>query len=186
MERLNIVACFGRTAGSVGNRPQTLTQLGVDRVVGRRIIGWKGCHGSYGMGGPGFFGVELEAMAQWPCEHLVLTLWGAPQWLLLDGRWIEAHPNQYHIQRPLSSNFGRNMTWDEVTPPLAGGTIERFELHDDSCQLVVRGPGGQHVIELPQDTSRLPVHGGSLDPRRWNPKEKVSDAWVVCDGELEC
>lgn len=80
------------------NRPGRLRDLSEARVVGRRVLQWSSHRGTYGMGGPGFFGLELEAKDDHPQEWLVLTIWGAASWLLLDGRWIEAHPKFYDIQ----------------------------------------------------------------------------------------
>jgi hypothetical protein len=152
--------------------------------VGRKIIRW-GYRGSYGMGGPGFFGLELVAKGRYPREWLVLTLWGAGEWLLLDVEWVEAHPNQYNIRRPLYSNFGGAEDWDDLAGKVAGAEIIEAEITDFSSNLVLLHGAEQHILELPQDTTRLPVWGGSLEPKRWNPAESHLDAWVLSRrGEL--
>lgn len=80
----NIVAC---TVGAESQEhPPTLRQLGSARCVGRRVIEWSSSLGSYGMGGPGFFGMRLAATPSYSEEWLVLVLWGAAHWLILDGR----------------------------------------------------------------------------------------------------
>jgi hypothetical protein len=138
------------------------------------------------MGGPGFFGVELEATAVWPREHLVLTLWGAAGWLLLDGEWVEAHPDQYSTRRPLFSNISTQRTtlkWDKVTALLVDGVIDAFELHKNSCALSLTTRNERHLLELPEDTSRLPLHG-NRSPREWSPEEDIANAWVICDDNL--
>src|SRR5688572_8035591 len=46
---------------TLGNRPQTLAELGADSLIGRRIIGYETALGSDGTGsGLGFFGFLLE------------------------------------------------------------------------------------------------------------------------------
>jgi hypothetical protein len=186
IDRPNIIDCTLPIIDASIRRPPRLREVGVARVVGRRIVGWRSNYGSYGMGGPGFFGLELAATDRWPAEHLVLTLWAAAEWLMLDGVWVEAHPNQYHLQRPLFANVGPDESWDDVTPRLVGGSIERFDLAHASCRMLVRKGTEEHILELPRNTAILPLRGGSMTARRWNPLEKTIDAWVVCDGNLEC
>ncbi len=74
-------------------------------LVGRKIIDFSPHCGTYGQGGPGFAGFKLEALRDQPEEWLILCIWGAPSWLTVNGQWLEAHPEQYDIQRPLISNF---------------------------------------------------------------------------------
>jgi hypothetical protein len=131
------------------------------------------------MGGPGFFGLELAAKGRYPREWLVLTLWGAGGWLLLDGRWIEAHPNQYHVQRPLFSHFGGAEDWDDLTGKLVGAKIIEAAMEDSSSTVVLLQGSQRRVLEVPEDTTRLSIWGGSLEPKVWNPAESQLDAWVV-------
>lgn len=115
----------------------------------------------------------------------MLTLWGAGEWLLLDGEWIEGHPNQYHIRRPLYSHFGGDEDWDDLAGKVAGAEIIEAGITDFSSRLVLLHEGEHQILELPQDTARLPVWGGSLEPKRWNPAESHLDAWVLSRrGEL--
>ncbi len=180
----NIIACTEED----GSRPQTLRQVGIERIVGRQITGWMDHYGSYGMGGPGFFELSLEASARFPREHLVLTLWAAGNWILIDGRWLSAHPNQYAKQRPLFSEFafGLEQRWDEATRLLVGSEIAEALITDDETILLLVQGQAEHRLEVPKDTSRLPWHGGSLEPHRWNPYESHWDAWVVTQGDLRC
>ena len=56
----NIIACSDVIDG-VSYRPQTLGEVGFERITGRKVTGWSASLGSYGMGGPGFFGLNLAA-----------------------------------------------------------------------------------------------------------------------------
>jgi hypothetical protein len=131
------------------------------------------------MGGPGFFGLELAAKGRYPREWLVLTLWGAGGWLLLDGQWIEAHPNQYHVQRPLFSHFGGAEDWDDLTGKIVGAKIIEAAIEDSSSTIVLLQGSQRRVLELPEDTARLSIWSGSLEPKVWDPAESQLDAWVV-------
>jgi hypothetical protein len=52
--------------------PETLRQMGVGRILGREVVGWSNSLGSYGMGGPGFFGLRLARSGALYSEWLVL------------------------------------------------------------------------------------------------------------------
>ncbi len=60
------------------------------RVIGRKIVKWSSGCGSYGQGGPGFFGLYLGGFGEYPSEWLILTLWGAANWLHVNGRPLMA------------------------------------------------------------------------------------------------
>jgi hypothetical protein len=180
----NIVAARDRVAGHY--RPAvSLRELGIGRILGREITGWHHSLGSYGMGGPGFFGLHLAPTESFPDEWLVLTLWAADNWLLFDGRWVAAHPNQYHVQRPLTSFFGGDEEWDELSDRLVHATITGAEIRQNASHIDLEKDGVSHILEIPEDTSLLPLYGGSLTSHQWNPEESQLDAWIISErGDL--
>jgi hypothetical protein len=178
----NIVACFDVIEG-VNYRPQTLGEVGLGRITGRNVTAWSASLGSYGMGGPGFFGLRLAATGEHPDEWLILRVWGACCWLLLDGSWIEAHPNQYQVQEPLYSNFGPGEEWDRVTDKLVGATLQHAIVSDRASAFYLAG-AEVHKLEIPKDTSLLSLYGGTMQPRVWDPAESQLGAWVISQGDL--
>jgi hypothetical protein len=74
-----------------GPSPATLREVGEESLVdgGRNVLEACSCLGSYGMGGPGFLGFHLEKSEHSPDEWLVLCLWGADEWVRLDGKKYE-------------------------------------------------------------------------------------------------
>ena len=60
---------------STRKAPPTLRQVGIVSIVDRFILDWSSHIGSYGQGGPGFVGFELQKNKTRPVEWLVLTLW---------------------------------------------------------------------------------------------------------------
>jgi hypothetical protein len=170
------------TRDRVGDRylPATgLRVLGIERILGREIVAWHHSLGSYGMGGPGFFGLHLAPSEAFPSEWLVLTLWAADNWLLFDGRWVAAHPNQYHIQRPLVSYFGGDEDWDDLSEKLLGATFIDAKIADNVSRISLNKNGVAHLLEIPENTASLPLHGGLLTPHKWNPDESHLDAWII-------
>ena len=164
--------------------PKTLREVGVTRVVGRRVIDWSESLGSYGMGGPGFFGLRLAATREYPEEWLALRLWGADNWLLLDGQWVGAHPNQYHVQEPLYSNFGADASWDRVSERVCGALVKEAQIERDHSLILLAVDAEPHRLEIPRDSSRLPLYGGTMQPHVWHPDEDQRDAWVIAQGDL--
>jgi hypothetical protein len=180
----NIIPARERVRGRY--RPAvSLRRLGIGRILGREIIGWHHSLGSYGMGGPGFFGLHFAPTDSFPDEWLVLTLWAADNWLLFDGHWVAAHPNQYHVQHPLVSYFGGDEEWDELSDKLIHATIIDAEIRQNASRIDFEKGGVPHVLEIPEDTGLLPLHGGSLAPHQWKPDESQLDAWIISEsGEL--
>lgn len=71
---------FGPTHDLIDFAPGRLDPA---RVVGRKIEQLETSVGTYGMGGPGFFGLRLGD------DWLVVTLWGAGEWISCCGRLVE-------------------------------------------------------------------------------------------------
>lgn len=115
----------------------------------------------------------------------MLTLFGAAEWLLLDGHWLVAHPNQYTMQRQLFSFFGGDQNWDEISFLIIGAEISQAMIADNHTQLILNKARTQHVLELPENTSRLPLNGGTLKPKNWPKTESQLDAWVVTTSQLD-
>jgi hypothetical protein len=146
-----------------------------ERVAGRKILEWSPYCGTYGQGGPGFFGLKLEAKDQIPEEWLILTLWSASDWLEQDGRWITAHPNQYQIQKPLYSNYAGSEKIDEVTPLLKDKVLKRFEVKDKSTVIEIDGT----TLAIHKDPAKRPLAGGSHEPLALEKGESLKNAWII-------
>jgi hypothetical protein len=182
-QRHNIVACCEGSFNALPP-PSLLASGGVSRVVNRTVLSWSPVLGSYGMGGPGFFGLNLEAAGNFPREWLVLTLWSACSWLLLDGKWIDAHPRYHPLGLPLYIDYGGESDRDEVTAMLVGGTIVDASMEVDSSLLVLETQTATRRLEIPQDPGLLSRFGGTDLPRVWYEDEDQRGAWVISHGQL--
>jgi hypothetical protein len=134
-----------------------------------------------------------ETIRAWSVKDLIAHLiahsdfMGADNWLLLDNRWVAAHPNQYHIQRPLWSNCSQPDDVDEVTDKIVGSVISEAQVEKDFTLIKLKRESTEHMLELPNDASRLPLRGGNKSQYSWNPKEHHLDAWVISrSGDLRC
>ena len=149
--------------------PETVAPVTPEDVTGRRVLQWASHGGSYGMGGPGFFGFLLAEGNGRPEEWLLLCLWSAADWVLVDGRWLEAHSCQYNTQMPLVHNG-----IDGLTPLVVGHTIDVFDVGDKFWSMSING----HVVEVAADPETRPHWAGNDQPRVLGPEEKMIDAWI--------
>lgn len=185
----NIITC--RVGSADGPPPLTLAEYGVNRIVGRKTIDMSTCIGSYGMGGPGFFGLCLAKTESFPEEWLILTLWGATSWLQLDGVNIGQKQIEY-AQKEMK--FKRYRAWiyyyklkqryDDIYKQILGypnygpikfvyknlvrATISDAAITDKSSQIHFRKGNKTHSLEVV-----LPFN------RTWNDKESHLKAWAV-------
>lgn len=164
---------------TIGQPPLSLRSIALDTLTDRTIIEWSSNLGTYGTGGPGFFGLKLAGVTPEQDSWLVLTIWSAGEWLLLDRHWLEASPKHYQVQTPLYSNFSGQARWDHLTAKLVGSQLMQIVVTDDCSTLLLHSDrlGLQH-LEIPQDTTQLPPYGNGQQ-RYWNTQESQKDAWVV-------
>lgn len=144
-----------------------------ERIVGRTIMEWSGSCGTYGQGGPGFFGLRLAPHGDFPEEWLILRLCLARDWLEVDGRWLGADPDQYDTQRPLTSNYS-GLVWDELTPRIQGKRIAHFSNEKHTLSLRIE----EVEIALHEDASRRPFFRNGKS-RILCDTDDLRDAWSI-------
>ena len=151
--------------------PPTLRELGVERVIGRRIA-WATCHwGTYGMGGSGFVALIMEPTSGYPQEALCLTLWGADTWLHLDDKIID---NAFNKSIPA---WG----YEAFEKAVEGKFIRTFDIQDKSCSMML----DTHVLELKEDPHTRPRYpGGDKGLHELAPQDSLWDAWVITETQL--
>lgn len=97
-------------------------------VIGRRADGHSLYIGTYGTGGPGFYGLRLGE------DWLVIALWGAASWIRADDRLIEDM---------FWSDRGRTKPWvlegegDHLAPRIVGRTIADVYIERDTLRLAL-------------------------------------------------
>jgi hypothetical protein len=111
-----------------------------DDLVGATVRGWTPNAGTYGMGGPGFVGLDLGD--RW----LVVTVWGAASWIRVDDRLLEDVP---------AGDPGVLVGWT-ITACVVERTWLTIDLSD---------PDGAHALRLASDPADRPVFAGDRRPR---------------------
>ncbi len=146
-----------------------------ERIIGRFILECTGYCGTYGQGGPGFFGLKLKHTEKYPGEWFILTLWSSYDWLTVGGQWVSAHPDQYHIQKPLHSDFMPPQKWDNFTPKINGNEIVSLEVNAKSMKLGI----GEIIISLDEDPQMRPRYVGGGELREFYPKDDLHNAMII-------
>jgi hypothetical protein len=163
--------------GENGKRiPLLIKKGGPKRIIGRKIIETSRFLGSYGMGGPGFFGFKLEKKSRYPEEWIVLTLWAAIEWLLLDGKWLGCSDEYFDKSKcffETSPSYFSEMQ-DLIQTPFNGFTITDFTVKNKSFKMKI----SNHILELPTDLSKLPPYGNG-DRRKWCSGEKMENGFII-------
>lgn len=144
-----------------------------ESVVGRRVTAFSPYCGTYGQGGPGFAGFKLEAGGGRPEEWLILCLWGSPEWLTVNGRWMGAHPDQYDIQKPMLSNFA-GQKWDEFSALVVGSIIDSIDVEKRSFVLRI---GAAQIVLSEDANDRPPYPAGHM--RELREGDDLRQAWIL-------
>lgn len=139
----------------VGTKPTTLSQIDEKTLIGQHITTFERSLGSYGMGGPGFFGITLSNQ---PMDHkiLVYAVWGADSYMLLDGRLIRT----YFLPQK-----GMPPEKEAVASLLVGAQITDIQLTTDRCTLHLIQDALPHTLEFTRHGQRFDSHADHTLPK---------------------
>jgi hypothetical protein len=128
--------------------------LDSNTIIGCTIDEVSTCVGTYGMGGPGFFGLRLGS------DWLVISIWGAAEWILVDDRLIgDLRHDKYG--RPLPWKHSQN---DALTPHLVGTKISSIRIDKHSLEMRF---ANDSVLMIDENSSRRPILEGNKKPREF-------------------
>ncbi|HEU5346307.1 MAG TPA: hypothetical protein VFU60_18300 [Ktedonobacterales bacterium] len=159
----------------IARRPHTLAERGASSLIGAHVEGFSSHLGTYGMGGPGFFGLLLAPRGEVEeREYLVAVVWGAGEYLLLDRRVIECHPDYYASYHPWIRDEPRGGGAkegeeeggaNELEAVLVGATVSAAAIEDDRLRISLVQGEIEHVLEfVKQDPRQPPLSHGQ--PRK--------------------
>lgn len=151
---------FGPSAELVDFKPEPVRE---SDVVGRPVDGITPSAGTYGMGGPGFFGIRLGD------EWLIISIWGAGEWLNLGGRRVmDSHHEQHGSPMPWISSNG-----DELTPLLLGRVIASISITRTTLEV---GFGNDVFLRIEEDGASRPIFQGTKQARAFEEADDLRSA----------
>lgn len=144
-------------------RPFVPPPISAEQVIGRTVEEICPNVGTYGMGGPGFFGLRLGS------EWLVIPVWGAGEWMTARGRCVR---NAFHHQ------YGHPRPWlgggsDELSVQLVGQRVRSIDVRRHSLRIVFEN-GFDLTIEGGSD--HRPMFEGTKEPRLFTDNDDLRKA----------
>ncbi len=132
-------------------------------VIGRSVAEVCTFVGTYGMGGPGFFGLRLGD------EWLVVSIWGASEWMHVNGRLVQDH---------FGPQYGRRDAWisedrDDLSPRLVGSAINGMDIREHSFEVLF---SNGDVLRIEEAHEGRPILEGSKEPRAFAAEDDLRRA----------
>ena len=160
-------------------KPLTIPEFGTEQFIGSKILDYNLYFGTYGMGGPGFFGLKLEGA--FGIRWLVYCIWLAGEHILLDNRIIECYPDfleKYHpwIVWGNHRHEEYEQTRQNLKNLLSGLKILNIDLQEHALQVQL---SGNHILETYQKSDKFPEQGGTRKKRLSYETGTMSDCWLV-------
>jgi hypothetical protein len=143
------------------NRPKSLLEEGINRLVGTRLTGYERHLGTYGPSGLGFFGLLLEPEKDKGYrEFLVYGIRSSGEYSILDNRVIVCHPKYANEYKPWTDYRASNMP-QELHAIIQNAVIESVELTANKCTLHLSKNNKTHLMEFCDTDPRLAPWGGN-------------------------
>ncbi|MDC0716499.1 hypothetical protein [Nannocystis bainbridge] len=158
-------------------RPPKLFRDGGFEPRGGLVLAVKTPLGTYGMGGPGFLGIQVGGGRPHEPRWLVVTLWAAAGWATIDGDLVSEE--FFECDRIALAAAGRRFR--SITTALTGTTLIAADCSDDLLVLVFERDGARQRLEIWRDGRDVPPWRGSGQPRTLGPDESMRDAVVVSE-----
>lgn len=158
--------------------PLNIAQFGTANFTGSRITDLCPFCGTYGMGGPGFFGIRLEGT--FGVRWLTYCIWSAGEHLLLDGRVLECHPRYASQYQPLLSPDDYTGSLQSLKEAVTGMTVESIHVSADTFELrCIDANAHVHTLQSYQFSDAFPERGGTGQKRRSFTTGEMKDYWLV-------
>ena len=134
--------------------------------IGQSVRRVATCLGSYGMGGPGFIGLQFRN------GWIVYRLWGAAGWLTLNGKLLEEslfpdERERYGKEKLVSLN------------QLKGAVIRAVECDHEQYDLTFKTNDDSFCLSVRRDGSAVPHSRGNGRPKVLTGNESLEDAIIV-------
>lgn len=144
--------------------PLNIEQFGVENFRDGHILDVSTCCGTYGMGGPGFFGLKVQG--DYGTRWLTYCIWAAGEHILFDDRILECHPNYSEQYKPIISFDDYSNSLDALKEQLTNMTIKELILSKDDFEIgLVDSNLETHSIKSYKFSDKFPEQGGTGEKR---------------------
>lgn len=139
--------------------PRNIVEFGQEHLIHSEILEISTQLGTYGMGGPGFFGLlcKTEQGNFW----VTITVWASAQYALLDQRIVECHPSYDDEYDPWIKDQD-----EELEQILRHAVITSIHLDDSQCKILLKYKDNtEHELVIYKNNEKLPRMGNG-EPRK--------------------
>ena len=134
--------------------------------------------GTYGMGGPGFFGLKLQG--EYGTRWLTYCIWSAGEHILFDDHVLECHPDHAEKYAPLIVFDDYANSLSKFKELLSDMTIKEVALSQESIEIMLVDSSDKlHYIKSYKCSDQFPEQGGTGKKRNSFEDGKMSDYWLV-------
>ena len=158
--------------------PLTIEQFGAENFNGSHILDVCTCCGTYGMGGPGFFGLKLQG--DYGTRWLTCFIWEAGEHILFDGRILQCHPNYSEQYKPLISFDDCSNSLDVLKEQLKNMTVKEILVSKDTFDIKLFDSKSEtHLIQSYKFSDKFPEQGGTGKKRNSYETGEMKDYLLV-------
>ncbi|CAH1194132.1 hypothetical protein PAECIP111892_01421 [Paenibacillus auburnensis] len=150
----------GKGEAMILSRPRSLKEIEIGSLLNSRVVDFTSQLGSYGMGGPGFFGVLLDQEGSQ--QYLVYAVWHSGQYIMMEGRVITCHLKYNRTYKPWVSEWAGESAeeqWDQLSGVIKGSVITGITLCDAELHLELSADNSIHELIFYQYNEALPPLG---------------------------
>ena len=158
--------------------PSKVEAFGIEALKSSRIIDVSTCCGTYGMGGPGFFGLKLHG--EYGIRWLNYCIWCAGEHILYDDRVLECHPDFADKYDPVISYDDYSNTLVNFRNLLSDMMIKEIVLLKESIEIIlIDSHNTIHSIKSFKYSDKFPEQGGTRKKRNSYESGEMKDYWFV-------
>lgn len=159
-------------------KPLYIEEFGITNFKSSKILEFSTCCGSYGMGGPGFFGIKFYG--SYGIRWLIYCIWNAGEHILFNGRVIECHPLFMQKYNPWIGYNGYKEDKERLNKMLSGLIVSGIKLTDTEIIINLEDSSLQeYTICSYKYSDYFPEQGGTKKKRNSFDSGTMKDYWLV-------
>lgn len=158
--------------------PLTIEEFGIETLKNSHIIDVCTCLGTYGMGGPGFFGLELQG--EYGTRWLTYCIWHAGEHILFDDNILECFPNYEDKYDPLIKYDDYSNSLAKFKELLSNMIIKEVVISKENIEITLIDSNGIfHSIKSYKYSEKFPEQGGTGEKRNSFETGEMKDYWLI-------
>ena len=158
--------------------PLNIEQFGIEKLKNSQILDVCTCCGTYGMGGPGFFGLKLQG--DYGTRWLTYCIWSAGEHVLFDDSVLECHPNYSKQYHPLITLEDYANALERFKTMLSDMKIKDVLVSKEEIEIIlVDSHQTTHILKSFKYSDRFPEQGESGKKRNSFETGEMKEYWLV-------